>query len=144
MPKDDRPLVIGASRIVLAFMIGWIALVCLLVITGALRQHDPRGFLLLLVWLPLLVPVALVARVRVKASGDTLTYHGLLRKRAWRRQEIARFAITKPVQSPRPGHLEVRTVSGESIIISIPGASRNADQQQSRLVMLENWRRARS
>lgn len=144
MPRNDRPVVIGASRLGLAFMVGWIALVCLLIVAGALSARDPRAILLVLIWLPLLVPVALVARIRVKASGNTLTYHGLIRKRAWQRQEIARFAITKPVQSLRPGQLEVRTVSGESVIMSIPGAVRNAERQQRRLAMLENWRIARS
>jgi hypothetical protein len=143
MPKDDRPLVIGASRVGLVFLVGWIALICLLTVAGALRTHDARGILLVLIWLPLVVPVALVARVRVKASGDTLTYQGMIRKQAWRRQEIDRFVITKPAQSPRPGQLEVRTRSGESVIMSIPGAVRNAERQRSRLAMLENWRRAR-
>jgi len=144
MPNDDRPLVIGASGFGLAFMVGWIVLLCLLVVASAVSNHHPRGFLLLLLWLPLLIPVALVSRVRVKASGDTLTYHGLIRKRAWNRRDIDRFAITKPAQSPRPGQLELRTVAGESVIMSIPGAFRNAERQQSRLVMLENWRRGRS
>jgi hypothetical protein len=144
MPNDDRPLVIGASRVALGFMVGWIVLLCLLIVAPALSNHDPRSILLVLVWLPLLIPVGLVSRVRVKASGDTLTYHGLIKKRAWNRRDIDRFAITKPAQSPRPGQLELRTVSGESVIMSIPGAFRNAERQQSRLAMLENWRRGRS
>jgi len=144
MPNDDRSLVIGASRFGLAFMVGWIVLLCLLVLASAVSSHHPRGFLLLLLWLPLLIPVALVSRVRVKASGDTLTYHGLIRKRAWNRRDIDRFAITKPAESPRPGQLELRTVAGESVIMTIPGAFRNAERQQSRLALLENWRRGRS
>jgi hypothetical protein len=144
MPNDDRPLVIGASRIGLAFMVGWIVLLCLLIVAPAVSNHNPRGILLVLVWLPLLIPVALVARVRVKASGDTLTYHGMIRKRAWNRRDIDRFDITERAKSPRPGQLELRTVSGESVIMSIPGAFRNAERQKSRLALLENWRRGRS
>jgi len=144
MPKDDRPLVIRASRVGLAFLVGWIALLCLLIVVGAISRHDPRGILLVLIWLPLLIPVALVARIRVKASGDTITYHGLIRKRAWQRQEIDRFGITKFAQSPRPGQLEVRTRTGESVIMSIPGGVRNAERQRDRLSKLESWRLARS
>jgi hypothetical protein len=62
-----------------------------------------------------LVPVALIARSRVIAAGDTLTSRGPFRTRAWRRDEIDGFAITQSGWSHRVSRIEVHTPAGARV-----------------------------
>lgn len=88
-------LIIEPPRWGLVAMVAWIGFLCLVMVLGAVDEHDPRGLFLVLVWLPWLVPVALLARIRLSAAGDVLTYRGPFRTRLWRRDEIDCFGIVQ-------------------------------------------------
>ena len=58
-------------------------------------------------------PVALIARSRLTAAGDTLTYRSPLRARAWHRTEICSFDIAPLRWSPSKGQvLVMQTMAG--------------------------------
>jgi hypothetical protein len=94
-------VIIKPSRQGLILIVAWIGFLCLLMVLGAVDEHDPRGLFLVFLWLPWLVPVALTARSRVTAAGGTLTCRGPIRTRVWHRAEIGAFAITASRWSPR-------------------------------------------
>jgi len=84
---------IKPSRQGLVFMLAWIGFLGLLMVLRAFAL-----WLFCVVLLACLVPVALTARSRLSATGNTLTYRELVRTRVWRRHEIEGFAI------PTRGH----------------------------------------
>jgi hypothetical protein len=65
------------------------------------------------VWLPWLVPVALAARSRVTAVGDTLTYRSPLRTRTWGRLEVEHFEIASGRWSSRARQIQMHAADGE-------------------------------
>jgi hypothetical protein len=137
----DPDVTIKTPRSGLIFMVAWIGFLCLLIVAGTASEHNSRGLWLVFLWLPALVPVALIARSRVVAAGDTHTSRGPFRTRAWRRDEIDGFAIT---QSPWPtmSRIEVHTAAGEWVPLSLATASRplwGAAPQQRWLSALEAW-----
>jgi hypothetical protein len=137
----DSDVVIKPRRWGLIVMVAWIGFLCFLMVVGAVNEHDPRGLWLVFVWLPWLVPVALMARSRVVAAGDTLTCRGPLRTRVWRRAEIECFAITPSWWSPRVSGVEMRLAAGGQITLPLTGTSRlrGGVQQQRWFSQLEAW-----
>ncbi len=45
-------LIIEPPRWGLVAMVAWIGFLCLVMVLGAVDEHDPRGLFLVLVWLP--------------------------------------------------------------------------------------------
>jgi hypothetical protein len=138
----DHALTIKPPRWGLVFSVAWIGFLCLLMVAGAAGEHDARGLLLVFLWLPWLVPVALIARSRLIADGDILTYRSPLRTRAWRRSEIGCFAIIPSPWPPRASRLYLHTAAGQWIAIPITGTAwpRGTAQQRAWLTALEEWR----
>jgi hypothetical protein len=99
------------------------------VLIPAIGQHDPRGLLLVLIWLPCLVPVALFGRYRLRAAGDVLTYRSPLRTRSWRRDQIAESGIVQSSMNPRIGYLFMRTLNGEQITFHIASSYRRRQER---------------
>jgi Bacterial PH domain len=137
----DSDVAIKPPRSGLVFMVAWIGFLCLLIVAGAAGEHNSRGLWLVFLWLPWLVPVALIARSRVIAAGDTLTSRGPFRTRAWRRDEIDGFAITQSGWSHRVSRIEVHTAAGAWVPLSLATASGPllAARQQRWLSALEAW-----
>jgi hypothetical protein len=132
---------IKASARGAVIMIAWIGFLCLVMVLGAVNERDPRGLLLVLVWLPWLVPVALIARIRLSAVADVLTYRGAFRTRAWQRDQIECFGIIQSSWRPDVGHVQMLTRDGQCIIFRIASASRRReDRLQGWVAALEDWR----
>jgi hypothetical protein len=74
--RVDAELTIRPSAVRLVVMVAWILFLCMVVVIGAVNQHDPRGLLLVLIWLPWLVPVALLSTSRLRVVGEVLTLRG--------------------------------------------------------------------
>ena len=122
-------------------MVAWIGFLCLVMVLGAVNERDPRGLLLVLIWLPWLVPVVLLARIRLSVVGDVLTYRGAFRTRAWQRDQIEGFGIVQSRWRPDVGHVQLFTRDGQCIIFFIASASRRReDRLQGWLAALEDWR----
>jgi hypothetical protein len=86
------------------------------------------------------VPVALLARIRLSAAGDVLTYRGPFRTRVWRRDEIDCFGIVQSSVSANVGQIQMRTVSGQWAVLRIASAKRrHAPRLQRWLDALEGW-----
>lgn len=127
----------------LVVMVAWIGLLCLVMVAGAVNEHDPRGLFLVFIWLPWLVPVVLIARIRLSAVGDVLTYRGLLRTRVWRRDEIDCFEIVESNWSPDVGRIQMRTVGGQWVVLGIASARRrHATRLAGWLTELQDWQSA--
>jgi hypothetical protein len=142
-PAGRDVIIKPSSRAGLVFVVAWIMFLCLVTATGAARQHDAGALLLVFVWLPWLVPVALIARSQLTAVGDTLTYRSPLRTRAWHRTEICSFEIAPLRWSPSKGQvLVMQTIAGEWVEFLIITASgpRHAARMQHWLSALEDWR----
>jgi hypothetical protein len=93
-------------------VVAWIGFLCLLMVLGSIGERSTRGLFLVFVWLPWLVPVALAARSRVTAVGDTLTYRSPLRTRTWRRAEVENFEIASGRWSSRVRQIQMHAVHG--------------------------------
>jgi hypothetical protein len=136
----DEQLTIRPSAGGAVLMVAWILFLCLLMVVGALNQHDPRGLLLVLIWLPWLVPVALIGRYRLSVAGDVLTYRSPRRTRHWRRDQIAEFGIVQSTLNPRIGYVYMRTHNGEQVTFHIAaGSRRRPERLQGWLVALRDW-----
>lgn len=130
-----RPSPVGA-----VLMVGWIMFLCLLMVVGSVNEHDPRGLLLVLVWLPWLVPVALLGRYRLSVAGEVLSYRGPLRTRSWTRDQIAEFGIVQSAWRVRVGYLYMRTFDGEQVIFHIAsGSRRRPERLQAWLAAFREW-----
>jgi hypothetical protein len=129
-----RPSPVGAVLIVV-----WILFLCLVMVIGAIDEHDPRGLLLVLIWLPWLVPVVLLGRFRLGLAGEVLTYRGPLRTRS-RRDQIGEFGIVQSAGRVRVGYLYMRTLDGEQVTFHIAsGSRRRPERLQVRLATLRGW-----
>jgi hypothetical protein len=136
----DEQLMIRPSTVGAVLMVGWILFLCLLMVIGAVNEHDPRGLLLVLIWLPWLVPVALLSRYRLSVAGDVLAYRGPLRTRSWRRDQIAEFGIIQSTLNVRVGYVYMRTLAGEQVTFHIAaGSRRRPDRLQAWLAALRDW-----
>jgi hypothetical protein len=102
-------------------------------VVGAINQRDPRGLLLVLIWLPWLVPVALIGRYRLSVAADVLTYRSPWRTRWWRRDQIAEFGIVQSTLNNRIGCVYMRTRDGEQVTIHIASGSRRRSER------LQSW-----
>jgi hypothetical protein len=130
-----RPSPVGAVLIVI-----WILFLCLVMVIGAIDEHDPRGLLLVLIWLPWLVPVVLLGRFRLGLVGGVLTYRSPLRTRSWRRDQIAEFGIVQSTWQVRVGYLYIRTLDGEQVTFHVAsGSRRRPERLQVRLAALRGW-----
>jgi len=140
MTRADEQLTIRPSTVGGVLVVAWILFLCLLMVIGAINQHDPRGLLLVLIWLPWLVPVALVARYRLSVAGDVLTYRSPLRTRSWLRDQIAEFGIVQSTMNARIGYLYMHTLAGEHITFHIASSSRRRPERlQAWLAALRDW-----
>jgi hypothetical protein len=88
-------------------------------VIGAVNERDPRGLLLVLIWLPWLVPVVLLGRFRLSLVGEVLTYRSPLRTRSWRRDQIAEFGVVQSGSQVRVGYLCMRTLDGEQVTFHV-------------------------
>ncbi len=129
----DERLVIAPSRAGAVLVVGWIMFLCLLMVAAAVSEHDPRGLLLVLIWLPWLVPVVLLGRFRLCVVGDVLTYRRPLSTRSWRRDQIAEFGIAQSTWRAGVGYVYMRTLDGEQITFHLAAGS------QRRPVKIEGW-----
>jgi hypothetical protein len=121
-------------------MVVWILFLCLLIVVGALNEHDPRGLFLVLIWLPWLVLVAVFARFRLSVAGDVLTYRRPLRTRSWRRDQIAEFGIVQSAWQPRLGYVYMRTLDGETVTFHVAAGSRRRPVKLlGRIAALRDW-----
>jgi hypothetical protein len=126
----------------LAFMVAWIGFLCLLMVAGAVGEHDARGLFLVFLWLPWLVLVMLAGRTQVTAVGDTLTYRSPLRTRCWDRSEVQRFEITPIRWSYRANQIQMHTADGQRVAFAITTAywPRSTAGIQRWRTALEDWR----
>lgn len=110
---------------------------CLVMVIGAVNERDPRGLLLVLIWLPWLVPVVLLGRFRLSLLGGVLTYRSPLRTRSWRRDQIAEFGVV-PVRVAGPGRLPLHAHPGrEQVTFHVAaGSRRRPEELQVRLAAL--------
>jgi hypothetical protein len=130
-----RPSPAGALVTVL-----WIVFLCLVMVVGALNDHDPRGLFLVLIWLPWLVPVAWFSRFRLSVAGDVLTYRRPLHTRSWRRDQIAEFGIAQSAWRARVGYISMRTLDGETVIFIVTAGSwRRPEKMLGWLAALREW-----
>src|SRR5215472_1886384 len=129
MTSAGEQLMIRPSAVGAVVMTAWILCLCLLMVIPAISQHDPRGLLLVLIWLPWLVPVALLGRYRLRAAGDVLTYRSPLRTRSWRRDQIAEFGIVQSSMNPRIGYLYMRTRDGVQITFRVASSYRRRQKR---------------
>lgn len=140
MVGADERLIIAPSRAGAVLAVGWIMFLCLLMVAGAVGAHDPRGLLLVLIWLPWLVPVVLLARFRLCVAGDVLTYRRPLSTRSWRRDQIAEFGIVQSAWRARVGYVYLRTLAGEQITLHLAAGSRRRPvKMQGWLADLRDW-----
>jgi len=123
-------------------MAAWIGFLCLLMVAGAAGDHDPRGFLLVLVWLPWLVPVMLTARAQVTAAGDTLTYRGPFRTRSWHRSQVRCFEVAPVRWSRRASQVQMHTADGQRVAFAVTRAywPWSTARLQRWRTALEDWR----
>ena len=129
MTSAGEQLMIRPSAVGAVVITAWILCLCLLMVIPAISEHDPRGLLLVLIWLPWLVPVALLSRYRLRAAGDVLTYRSPLRTRSWRRDRIAEFGIVQSRMNPRIGYLYMRTRDGEQITFRVASSYRRRQKR---------------
>jgi hypothetical protein len=136
----DEQLMIRPSAVGAVLITAWILFLCMLMVIPAISQHDPRGLLLVLIWLPWLVPVALLGRYRLRAAGDVLTDRSPLRTRSWRRDQIAEFGIVQSSRNPRIGYLYMRPRDGEQITFHIASSYRRRQERLlAWLAALRDW-----
>lgn len=126
----------------LVFVVAWIGFLCLLMVLSSIGERSARGLFLVFVWLPWLVPVALAARSRVIAVGDTLTYRSPLRTRTWRRAEVENFEIASGRWSSRVRLIQMHAADGEWVPFAITARSwpRNTARVGLWYAALEGWR----
>jgi hypothetical protein len=88
--------------------------------------------------------MALIARSRLTAAGDLLTYRGPFRIRVWHRDDIASFAIIPTGWPPRARRLYMHTATGEWVAVPIIGTAwpRSDARLQAQLSALLQWRSA--
>ncbi len=140
MISAGEGLTIRPSRAGAVLMVIWIVFLCLLMVAGAVNEHDPRGLFLVLIWVPWLVPVALLGRFRLSVAGDVLTYRRPLGTRSWRRDQIAEFGIVQSAWQPRVGYLHMRTLDGETVTFRVAaGSRRRPGKMLGWLVALRDW-----
>jgi Bacterial PH domain len=121
-------------------MVLWILFLCLLMVAGALNEHDPRGLFLVLIWLPWLVPVVLLGRFRLSVAQDVLTYRRPLRAQSWRRDQIAEFGIVQSDWQARVGYVYMRTLDGETVTFRVAaGLRRRPEKMVGWLAALRDW-----
>jgi len=121
-------------------MVVWIVFLCLLMVAGAVNEHEPRGLLLVLIWLPWLVPVVLLGRFRLSVAGDVLSYRSPLRTRLWRRDQIAEFGIVQSAWRAGVGYVYMRTLDGEQVTFLVAaGSRRRPERMQGWLEALRDW-----
>jgi hypothetical protein len=144
--SGDPVVTIRPPRGGLAFMAAWIGFLCLLMVAGAVGEHNARGLFLVFVWLPWLVPVMLAARCQVTAIGDTLTYRSSFRIRSWHRSQVQRFEITPLRWSYRANQIHMHTTGGQSVAFAITTAHwlRGTAQIERWCTALEDWRNGTS
>ena len=136
----DEGFIIRPSPVGAVLMVAWIVFLCLLMVAGALNEHDPRGLFLVLIWLPWLVPVVWFARFRLSVAGDVLTYRRPPRTRSWRRDQIAEFGIVQSAWQPRLGCVYMRTLDGESVAFRVAaGSRRRPGKMLGLLAALRDW-----
>jgi hypothetical protein len=138
--RADAELTIRRSAVGAVLMVVWILFLCLVMVIGAVDQHDPRGLLLVLIWLPWLVPVVLLSRSRLSVAGEVLTYRSPLRTRSWRHEQIAEFGIVQSPWRAQIGYLYMRTPDGEQITFHVAsGTRRRPERLQVWLAALSGW-----
>ena len=136
----DQGLTIRPSPARAVLMVMWIVFLCLLMVVGAINEHDPRGLFLVLIWLPWLVPVVMFGRFRLSVAGNVLTYRRPLRTRSWRRDQIAEFGIAQSALQARLGYVYMRTVDGETITFHVAaGSRRRPEKMLGWLAGLRDW-----
>jgi hypothetical protein len=136
----DQGLTIRPSPAGAVLMVMWIVFLCLLMVVGAINEHDPRGLFLVLIWLPWLVPVILFGRSRLSVAGNVLTYRRPLRTRSWRRDQIAEFGIAQSALQARLGYVYMRTLDGETITFHVAaGSRRRPEKMLGWLASLRDW-----
>ena len=120
----------------------WVGFLCLLMVLGSIGEHSARGLFLVFIWLPWLVPILLLARYRLTAAGDTLTYRSPLRTRTWRRGEVGYFEIAYGRWSPRARLIQMRAADGKWVSFAITARSwpRDTAQVGRWYAVLEDWR----
>ncbi|MGO8956596.1 MAG: PH domain-containing protein [Streptosporangiaceae bacterium] len=140
MTRADEGLTIRPSPAREALMVLWILFLCLLMVAGAVNEHDPRELFLVLIWLPWLVPVLLLGRFRLSVAQDVLTYRRPLRTRSWRRDQIAEFGIVQSAWQARVGYVYMRTLDGETITFRVAaGSQRRPEKIVGWLAALRDW-----
>jgi hypothetical protein len=121
-------------------MVLWIVFLCLLIVAGAVNEHDPRGLFLVVIWLPWLVFVLLLGRFRLSVARDVLTYRRPLRTRSWRRDQIVEFGIFQSAWQPRVGYVYMRTLNGETVTFRVAaGSRRRPEKMLGWLAALRDW-----
>jgi hypothetical protein len=140
MTRTDEGLTIRPSPTREALMVLWIVFLCLLIVAGAVNEHDPRGLFLVLIWLPWLVLVLLLGRFRLSVARDVLTYRGPLRTRSWRRDQIIEFGIVQSAWQARVGYVYMRTLDGETVTFRVAaGSRRRPEKMLGWLAALRDW-----
>jgi hypothetical protein len=138
--KADEGLTIRPSPTGAVLCVAWLVFLCLVIVAGAAAEHDPRGLLLMLIWLAWLVPIALIARYRLSVTGDLLTYRRPASTRKWRRDQIAEFGVIQSARRASVGYLYLRTVDGEQVTLYAAAGSRRRPQKiEDWLATLREW-----
>jgi hypothetical protein len=140
MTRAEESLTIRPPPAGAVLMVMWIVFLCLLMVAGAINEHDLRGLFLLLIWLPWLVAVVLFSRFRLSVAGNVLTYRRPLHTLSWRRDQIAEFGIVQSAWGPRLGYVYMRTLDGETITFHVAaGSQRRQERMLGWLAALRDW-----
>jgi hypothetical protein len=145
MVKTPQGFTIRQSPVWLALILPWTGFVYLFYVTPPANGTRLTGgeLLLALIWPPLLV--ALLAGNRLSVAGDVLTHRIVWAwTRSWRRDQIARFGITR--SSRLSEHLHMVTAHGEQIDFKVTSNRRWLDHEpiDDWLAQLNDWLSARS
>ncbi len=119
MTPTGPAIVIRRPRAGLILMGTWIGFVCLLIVPGAVKEHDSGRLVFLSVLLTWLVMIVLSARDRITAAGDTLIYRSRFRTQSWHRGEILAFTIATGPLSHRTLQIAMHTTDCQCVPLAI-------------------------